>query len=39
MTEVIVRVHRPNITKEEHSRRMKQIYKAAEKVLKEVSRK
>lgn len=34
MTEIIVRVHRPDITKEEHERRMKQIYKAAERVLK-----
>lgn len=30
----IVRVHRPDITKEEHKRRMKQIHKAAENVLK-----
>jgi hypothetical protein len=34
-TEVIVRVHRPDITKEERDRRMKQVYKAAENVLKE----
>lgn len=34
MTEIIVRVHRPDITQEEHERRMKQIYKAAESVLK-----
>ena len=33
-TEVIVRVHRPDITEEEHNRRMKQIYTAAENVLK-----
>lgn len=34
MAEFIVRVHRPDITKEEHDRRMKQIYKAAADVLK-----
>ena len=33
-TEFIVRVHRPDITKEERDRRMKQIYMAAENVLK-----
>ena len=33
-TDFIVRVHRPDITKEEHERRMRQIYKAAENVLK-----
>lgn len=33
---MIVRVHHPDITKEEHERRMKQVYKAAESVLKEV---
>ena len=33
-TEIIVRVHRPDITQEEHERRLKQIYKAAEEVLK-----
>ena len=33
-TEFIVRVHHPDITKEEHDRRMKQIHKAAENVLK-----
>lgn len=30
----IVRVHRPDITQEEHDRRMKQVRKAAENVLK-----
>lgn len=30
----IVRVHFADITKEEHNRRMKQVYKAAENVLK-----
>lgn len=30
----IVRVHRPDITQEERTRRMKLIYKAAENVLK-----
>lgn len=30
----IVRVHFADITKEEHDRRMKQVYKAAENVLK-----
>lgn len=30
----IVRVHHPDITKEEHDRRMKQVRKAAEDVLK-----
>lgn len=33
-TKFIVRVHRPDISTEEHNRRMKQIYKAAENVLK-----
>lgn len=33
-TNVIVRVHRPDITDEERNRRMKQIYIAAENVLK-----
>lgn len=33
---VVVRVHYPNITHEEHERRMKQVYKAAENVLKEM---
>lgn len=33
-TEFIVRVHAPDITREERDRRMKQIYKAAENVLK-----
>ena len=32
--EVIVRVHRPDITQEERNRRMKQVHKAAENVLK-----
>lgn len=31
---MIVRVHFADITKEEHDRRMKQIHKAAENVLK-----
>lgn len=31
---MIVRVYYPDITKEEHDRRMKQVYKAAENVLK-----
>lgn len=31
----VVRVHFPDITKEEHDRRMKRIYIAAENVLKE----
>ena len=31
---MVVRVHRPDITQEEHNRRMKQIHKAAENVLK-----
>lgn len=30
----VVRVHRPSITKEERIKRMKQVYKAAENVLK-----
>ena len=30
----IVRVHYPDITQEEHDHRMKQVYKAAENVLK-----
>lgn len=30
----IVRVHRPDITQEERKRRMMQVYKAAENVLK-----
>lgn len=34
-TEFIVRVHHPDITEEEHARRMKQVYRAAENVLKE----
>ena len=34
-TDFIVRVHRPDITQEEHDRRMRQIHKAAENVLKE----
>lgn len=33
-TKFIVRVHHPDITEEERSRRMKQIHKAAENVLK-----
>lgn len=33
-TEIIVRVHHPDITEEERSRRMKQIQRAAESVLK-----
>lgn len=33
-TKFIVRVHRPDITQEEHDRRMKQVHKAAEDVLK-----
>ena len=33
-TQFIVRVHRPDITQEERERRMKQITKAAEDVLK-----
>lgn len=32
----IVRVHIPELTKEERARRMKQLYKAAEALLKEV---
>lgn len=35
----VVRVHHPDITKEERDRRMKQIYKAAEDVLKEKEKK
>lgn len=31
---MVVRVHRPDITQEERNRRMKQIYKVAESVLK-----
>ena len=31
---MVVRVHRPDITQEERNRRMKQIHKAAENVLK-----
>lgn len=31
---MVVRVHYPDITQEERDRRMKQIYKAAESVLK-----
>lgn len=31
---MIVRVHYPDITQEEHNRRMKQVHKAAENVLK-----
>lgn len=31
----IVRVHLPDLTDEEHNRRMKKIYKAAEELLKE----
>ncbi len=34
-TKFIVRVHHPDITEEERQRRMKQIRKAAEGVLKE----
>lgn len=34
----IVRVHFPDLTQEEHDRRMKQIYKAAVDVLKEVKK-
>lgn len=33
-TKIIVRVHHPDITQEEHNRRMKQVYRAAESVLK-----
>lgn len=36
--EFIVRVHRPELTEEERARRMKRIYNAAEKVMKEVIR-
>lgn len=36
--EAIVRVHRPDITKEERDRRMKEIHRAAENVLKEMER-
>ncbi len=32
----IVRVYRPELTDEERARRMKQLYKAAEALLKEV---
>jgi hypothetical protein len=32
---MVVRVHQPDISEEEHKRRMKQIYKAAEELLKE----
>lgn len=38
-TEFIVRVHRPDITEEERERRMRQIYKAAENVLKSKQKK
>lgn len=31
---MVVRVHRPDITQEERKRRMMQVYKAAENVLK-----
>ena len=31
---MVIRVHYPDITQEERNRRMKQIYKAAENVLK-----
>ena len=33
---MIVRVHIPELTEEERARRMKQLYKAAEALLKEV---
>lgn len=35
----IVRIHIPNISKEERSRRMKAIHKAAEALLKEANKK
>ena len=34
-TEIIVRVHHPDITEEERTRRMRQVYRAAENVLKD----
>jgi hypothetical protein len=36
---MVVRVHRPEITEEEHERRMKLIHKAAENVLKSKQKK
>lgn len=39
MTEIIVRVHRPTLTPEEHARRMKQIKAAAIEVIKDARRK
>jgi ribosome recycling factor len=39
MNNGIVRVQRPELTQEERDRRMKQIYKAAEAVLKEREKK
>lgn len=34
----IIRIHRPVLTEDERERRMKQIHKAAESLLKEVER-
>lgn len=34
----IVRVSRPDLAEDERARRMKQLYKAAEELLKDVSR-
>lgn len=34
----IVRVHFPDLTEEEHKKRTKQIYKAAEALLKEAAK-
>lgn len=39
MTEIIVRVQRPQLTPEEHARRMKQIKAAAIEVIKDARRK